>query len=619
MGTPTGMAEFTGLPKLSQLRAILDLTDIAAMGQAEQSSLSKWSKPGDAQNAVRGVNRDFAFHTGPEHAPWWSLTFVEPRALNYLVLENRRTLRFRHLADHLTIKIQTVDQTLILHEIVQRFGTEDDDSALVISLSDVPPVARITIIAHTHGGHFHLSRVRALAKGVQPDWLRSDRMQDKPLYFIANRNDGFGERLRAVLNAMVAADRFGGKMILNWQPLPEEIFKDNVVLPIQETFSEDFLKSCHFNPLRSEKSGNNQPNIATFDGDGRISCRTNVDAIIMDQRLISEQVEYLAGVDFRPLYIKAFDDICFTPMLEIARAAARDAVIGEQCVAVHLRAGDIVYGRFRTLGGFTTKAIPYPVIEALIKQVHEGGGNVILFGQDAALCRHLAARYSVRLVTDFAASATMNKYQSALFEICLMSRCQRIYSGSSGFATLASWIGDAKSLTVDKVFRDREILDIIMAGTGEVVDGISALQKAYANFYILHRLSNYMTKAQKRSVINRCVSLDPENVLYTIIDAANLYSEGCEVEAEVYLKEFSHKDVELNIAWILAYTAHTNMVRRHLPSFKAPAEAGYPMAALCLALREQALGNNDEAKRYAGLYRANKGDLVTPLEIHLKG
>ncbi len=612
-----GTAEICDIPTLSHLRAMLDLIDIGGTGRASQSSLSKWSRPDDAQNAVGDVDRDYAFHTGAEDAPWWSLTFEQPQSLQYLVLENRRNVRFRHLADRLTIEAEIADKTVTLHDAVQRFGTAHDDSALVIPLADVPPVARITITAHTGGGYFHLSRVHAFATGAPANAQRSKGAQDEPLYFIANRTDGFGERLRAVLNAMVAADHFDGKMLLGWQTRKGEEVAFHAINHAEQTFAPSFLQDRLSSAKAIERLGKITADAVTFGLDGRIDRRPDMDAIVLDQHPIGRQLGALAHVSPKPRYRKAFDEIRFTPALEMARSMARDASIGDDCIAVHLRAGDIIYGKYRTTGGFTSKAIAYPLVDALIAKTCEAGGNVIIFGQDAALCQHLSARDGVRMAADYAIDGALDDLQSVLFEICLMSRCRQIYSGSSGFAVLASWIGEAQAMTINRAFSDREIVDIILTGTDAIADGLSDLQKAYANFYALHRYPNRMSDAERRIAIDRCLAFDPENVLYRIIDAAHLYSEGQEAEAEARLDSFSRVDVGHDLGWSLARTVHFNMIRHHLPAFKAPAEAGYPMATLCLALREQALGNMGEAARYAALYRGNKGNLDTPLEARL--
>ena len=599
--------------KLSEVLALADLVDIGRTGRAEQSSLSQWSRPDDAQNAVWGVDRDFAFHTDSEDAPWWSLTFEKPQKLHYLVLENRRNVRFRHLADHLTIKAETADQTVILHDAVLRFGTGEDDSALVVPMVDVPPLEKITITAQTGGGYLHLSQVRMLAQEIDVDQLPVSERQE-PLYFIANRNDGFGERLRAVLNAMVAAEIFGGHMLFDWPHMAKEFFSFNDVLPIGDTFAQSFLEGRHANPSRIKSF-----NSVTTPSNPKheIQIPRDVDAVIVDQRPISHQFTELDTSKIAHLYKKASETVKFVPSLEAARSLAMVLDLGGEFVALHLRAGDIVYGKFRAAGGFTGKAIPYPIIAELIKRKTKAGSRVILFGQDLPLCSHLAETYGAHLAADFATDYGLNKYESAIFEICLMSRCTDIYSGGSGFATLASWTGSAKIRDVNKDFSNRKIVDIILSGTQETTDRISDLQKSYAYFYILQRYAGAMTKEEQRMTIDNCLTLDPENPLYQIISAGYYYVQNDADSAEAQLMRFSRRATEWDLIWSLSYTAHTNMIRHHLTAFEAPAEAGHPMAALCLAIRAQALSNTEHAAHFAALYRANKGDLDTPLEAQL--
>ena len=603
-------------PRLTELLARDELVDVGHRGEAAQSTISRWSRPNDAQSALWGSDRDFAFHTDAEDAPWWSLMFEPAQKLQYLVLENRRNARFRHLADNLLVTAQTDAANIVLYDSVERFGIQEEDSALVIPLGDVPPVVQVKITARTQGGYLHLSRVRALADMADAP-ASMNQPREKPLCFIANRTDGFGERLRAVLNAMVAAEVCGGEMGLDWPQLAEEFFSFNDVLPITQTFEKGFLKRRHVSTkdikaLASITTANDR-----LRGGGAAAVPHYIDAVVMDQRPIERQLGGLEGIDIAARYKAAFEAIEFAPPLARARSLAMELDLGGEFIALHLRAGDIVYGKFRAIGGFTGKAIAYPVIAKLIQMHKKAGKAVLLFGQDKPMCRHLADTYGAHLGADFAQEYRLDKYQSALFEICLMSRCREIYSGGSGFATLASWIGAAKNREVNKKLNGREIVDIILAGTDESTQSVSDLQKAYANFYILQRHPGIMTKQERRDTLHRCVVLDPDNPLYQLMSAAYYYEHDAPDAAEAQLALFSRRAVEWDLMWNLSYVTHNNMIRHHLPAFKAPAEAGHPMAALCLGLRAQALGNTVEAAHYAALYRANKGDLQTPLAARL--
>ncbi|MDR2080609.1 MAG: hypothetical protein LBP54_01825, partial [Campylobacteraceae bacterium] len=70
-----------------------NLTDIAPLGKATQSSLSQWSKIDDAQRAVIELGAvNYAFHTDKEQNPWWELTLDKPRFVEYIILHNRKDM-----------------------------------------------------------------------------------------------------------------------------------------------------------------------------------------------------------------------------------------------------------------------------------------------------------------------------------------------------------------------------------------------------------------------------------------------------------------------------------------------------------------------------------------------
>lgn len=64
--------------------------DIARGKPASQSSLSRWSRPGDAQGAVNGApNGSFGFHTGLDQHPWWQVDLESDVALDEVIVFNR--------------------------------------------------------------------------------------------------------------------------------------------------------------------------------------------------------------------------------------------------------------------------------------------------------------------------------------------------------------------------------------------------------------------------------------------------------------------------------------------------------------------------------------------------
>jgi hypothetical protein len=69
------------------------LENIAKGKPASQSSLSRWSRPNDAQGAVSGHRTGrFGFHTDEEPNPWWQVDLLAPAPIHRIRLWNREDI-----------------------------------------------------------------------------------------------------------------------------------------------------------------------------------------------------------------------------------------------------------------------------------------------------------------------------------------------------------------------------------------------------------------------------------------------------------------------------------------------------------------------------------------------
>ena len=443
---------------------------------------------------------------------------------------------------------------------------------------------------------------------------RSNKVE--AIKFVANRNDGLGERLRAVLNASVAARVFGGQMLLDWQKM-ENRFEYNDVLPIKDTFSQEYLDSRHVSRFTIKKLRNITTVNLKLCADFRHHLDSDVDAIIVDQRPLWEQFTGLEPKEVREMYKNAFKNIVFAPELEKARKIANNIALRRETVALHLRAGDVIYGRYRALGGFTRKVIPYPLVELLICRAKSEDRDVLIFGQDKQLCKYLVRKYDLKFAGDISQAMNLNRYQAAIFEICLMSRCSKVHSGGSGFAVLASWIQKVEELDLDTSFQSKEIIDTILESVQTNCTDVSDLQKSFVCYYLLRHHENDLSHNEKRTIVEKCMRYDPHNPLYQFIAASFDYIDGRFEEAEYRLMSYSQTNHEFDLSWSLKYTSSNNMVKNYLGHFEAPAHAGYAMAAICLAIREQAMGNTELYEMYRNIYLQRKGKSTSPLELDL--
>jgi hypothetical protein len=138
-----------------------NLIDIAPLGKATQSSLSKWSKKNDAQRAVMNIgNVDFAFHTEKEQNPWWELILDKPRIIEYIILHNRKD-ECRDRSRRLIVEVFDGKKYVKIYQGDSPFGAEPSDLPLILSYIYPHKIERIKITSQI-SEYFHLSKVNVL-------------------------------------------------------------------------------------------------------------------------------------------------------------------------------------------------------------------------------------------------------------------------------------------------------------------------------------------------------------------------------------------------------------------------------------------------------------------------
>ncbi|WP_156383052.1 discoidin domain-containing protein [Rhizobium sp. Root483D2] len=137
----------------------LDLTNIATVGVAEQSSHSPWSSELGANGVLcRDCPENFGFHTDEEDAPWWMVDLHRPYPLDALVLHNRRD-GFTDKAKTITVKtsLDKITWTTI-HSGISYFGPGNGAPPLQLSLRG-QLWARYVRLELSERNYFHLAQV----------------------------------------------------------------------------------------------------------------------------------------------------------------------------------------------------------------------------------------------------------------------------------------------------------------------------------------------------------------------------------------------------------------------------------------------------------------------------
>jgi hypothetical protein len=136
------------------------LVDIAPLGTAKQSSLSKWSKPNDAQRAVQNGEWNFAFHTNKEEKPWWELTLDIPRFVEYIVIHNRKDA-CQERSRKLSVEVFDGEKYYQVYQGDLLFGSKPNSLPLVLPVKYSKKIEKIKITLQANE-YLHLSRVNVL-------------------------------------------------------------------------------------------------------------------------------------------------------------------------------------------------------------------------------------------------------------------------------------------------------------------------------------------------------------------------------------------------------------------------------------------------------------------------
>lgn len=338
--------------------------------------------------------------------------------------------------------------------------------------------------------------------------------------FLANRNDGLGARLGAILNAIVMAKIFQRKFHVYW-PSEVSVGKEfHVIDSAKDTFSQKYVEE-HFvgdDFLIVDKNAqvSNVENVKDFFAENEI------DVYLCHQNEKFKCLHDLSGID-ATAYKEAFESIKFNESINQSILAAKSVNIGQKAVAIHIRGGDIVYGRYRLSRRYQQKALCYSLAIALIDKLTQQGFTPVIFLQDKAIENALRNEKLNNLVLAKDFSNDFDLKQQAFFDIALMSRCQIIIAGSSSFSDVAARISGIKVDKPSKYLTKNESLNAIKTWLTRE-DKIDKYQHSFALLNYVLIGEETLTVKEIDNVLTQAEENDPENGLYTAIRILNFWT-----------------------------------------------------------------------------------------------
>ncbi|MFG5111776.1 hypothetical protein O8I57_05015 [Campylobacter lari] len=289
---------------------------------------------------------------------------------------------------------------------------------------------------------------------------------------LANRFDGLGERLIALLNAIYLSNICNVDFKFIWNSMDEtnpDIAGDNVIFPSvpdkEDFFNIGFINKYYINykeqyynqELWNYKNQNIKGIlIKMFDNADVIQCNLAVP--------IASYFKDIELNEYRKKISKIWIDIDFSQNINTAMQYAN--IISTQLEnynTIHIRGGDIVY-RNDLLYLLTPVALPlHLAIEIILLHKEE---KIIIMGNDVKMNRWLKMKFNqnnnIFISEDFLNDKEFDATQKAIFDVILMSKSKQLYfTGASGFSNLSYLIGSCEPIYIYDYYSTREKYYII--------------------------------------------------------------------------------------------------------------------------------------------------------------
>jgi len=580
-----------------------NLIEVSKFGKASQSSISKWSKTNDAQRALDSNSYDdYAFHTDKEENPWWQVEFENSFNIEYIIINNRKVKPFDEIAS--LLKIVGYDENnseVLLYEGNTSFGSDNGKLPLILTLGGKNKYKKVRI-SLLKENYLHLNSIRIFVK----DSLRSI---NKKMVFFANRHDGMGERLRAILNAMVLARVMDGEFKFGWDthdvafhatPDKDIIFEDG--FQSKYFLDNDESTKLKLYPLQKLPFVNHET-LSEYDG------------ISIQQVNISQSLPYPYKDFDSKTYKNEFDNIGFSKELAEAKKHGENISVSEKAVAIHIRAGDIVFRNYRNMPIFYNKVTPFYLLDYIIKLLMNDGYEIIIFGQDDDFCTYLSETYGV-LYSKTLLKEGYSESQIALFDIVLMSKCSQILAGYSGFAILAEWIGGGKIVdSYNFLSGPQAVIDEFRRFFEDKTsflhsNKIHSLVKSFSIIQFVHRYQKYLSLNEKIAYIEKSIRLDPDSSYHKVFLASLYYKYGDIDKGDFILIN----ETRLNgIEWLerlgkMVHWNNTTPISHLMNDFKVAVNKGSIVASLVLLMNDAYLTKSINVSFYQDIIQNNKTD-----------
>jgi hypothetical protein len=379
-------------------------------------------------------------------------------------------------------------------------------------------------------------------------------MENK-LCFVAKRTDGLGERMRAFVNALALSQVYDAEFKFFWDSRSDYNENFHAIGEKESFFSQSFIEKHHVELADIQGAKPIESFFENFD-DGIYFCNQDIPRYLFKGK---DDVFF----KFRKALSRAFDYINFTDSINSVFDFVNQIELSNSTVALHLRAGDMVYGPYKSSLGWLNKVITFPVASKLIDEAVGSGKCVLIFGQDAELINFFIKKENVLSASEFVPHG-LGRIERAFFDISLMGRCCSIYGGSSGFSLLSSIIGNTNFIRHYSCYSNSESTNIILneLRASPSVTGISDPQKIFACKVAYVNGGNDLSEKDCEKLFSLGKELDPTDVFFNFIECWYFIKNGQIEKAETIAEDIviHKKENFLTFVKLNFNTPHTTSV-----------------------------------------------------------
>lgn len=325
---------------------------------------------------------------------------------------------------------------------------------------------------------------------------------------IANRGDGLGERLCAIMNCALLAHYSGRDFKFAWPTINVDPAFHSIY-DVNEIFAESFIKK-HFIPENMQQNGMHIIDPREESLESIVEKADSTTYFATPQGDIS-RLKGLEGVSSAEMAAVCRETVLFSDRVLELKHAVDDVPSQFFDQLIHLRSGDILHGAFRNRSDVFKKVIPAPIVAYLIEKSIAAGGEVRLVGQDLKLIQYFSSRFDL-LRTPSSFALKESDFDRVFLDIFQFSRAYLVYTGGSGFTRFAAKYND---VNIKMAAPNKSDLFNFIFEEVENVDGryprVQLAQGLYFCFDYYLRTSSYEDLGL---LINKCLSFDNRPIFH---------------------------------------------------------------------------------------------------------